>query len=93
MSERHPLKKDMCDTYQKKIMMKIKDKSALESDISLNNHINGCPDCQHFVKSLQFVQGQMQRSPLKNLKPRSQILKNIINTLRLKQEFKRNEKE
>ena len=93
MNKTQQSKKDNCENFQKRILMKINDKSALESEKALNNHINECPDCKHFVKSLQLVQGQMQRSPLENLKPRPQILKNIVNKLQLKQEIKRKENE
>jgi hypothetical protein len=90
MSKMHQSKKGMCDTYQRKILMIINDKSSFEAEESLNNHINICPVCQKFVNSLHLIQGQMQRSPLGNLKPRSRILKNITHTLQLKQEFKWN---
>ncbi len=89
----HPPKKGDCETFQRKMLMIINDKSSIESDRLLNNHIKRCPACQKFVKSLHLLQDQMQRSPVENLKPRSRTLKNIIQTLQLKQELKWKENE
>jgi hypothetical protein len=89
MSKMHPSEKGDCDTFQRKILMIINDKSSIESDELLNNHIKLCPACQKFFKSLHLLRDQMQRSPVENLKPRSRTLKNIIQTLQLKQELKR----
>ena len=86
MSKMHPSEKGDCDTFQRKMLMIINDKSSIESDELLNNHIKLCPACQKFVKSLPLLRDQMQRSPVENLKPRSRTLKNIIQTLQLKQE-------
>jgi hypothetical protein len=88
MSKTHRFIKKDCDTFQKKILITIDDENLIKADVSLNEHIKECPDCQNFIQSLHLIQSQWQIPPFENLKPRSRILKNIIHMMELKQKLK-----
>jgi len=85
--------KDNCLIFQEKIFELLEDGSTVDGDLSIKNHVEICSDCQNYLEKLSIMQNQMQFNPLKNLKPDSQIIKNIIAYKKIKSDIKRKNQE
>lgn len=89
MDRKEKSQNDNCSIFQEKIFELFNDGISVNSDKSVNNHINKCLKCQNYLKNLNILKNHMQESPSKDLKPNSQIIKNIIAYKNIKTGFQK----
>jgi hypothetical protein len=92
MNKKNHSGNNKCITFQERIQALFDNGVVPESDPTLEKHLNICPNCRNFFKSLQLIQKRMQKSPLDELKSRSQILSNTINFMKLRQKIEKDKK-
>ena len=78
MDTKHRSQGDICSNVQEKIFSLIEAGDQLDSDSELNQHLDICIHCQKYLENLTLLKNRMQKPALKNLKPDSAIIKNMI---------------
>ena len=81
------LNHNQCKSIQEDLLSADNPMLLLEADIRFKNHIDECKECHSFTQSLLQIHQQMQRSPVKQIKPNRYILSNMLKLLELQQGF------
>ncbi len=89
MDRKEKSQNDNCWSFQEKIIELFNDGISVNSDSSVNNHINNCLKCQNYLDNLNILKNHMQESPSKDLKPNPRIIKNIIAYKNIKTDFQK----
>ncbi|MCK4560373.1 MAG: hypothetical protein KAV45_11370, partial [Calditrichia bacterium] len=73
MDRKDKSQNDNCWSFQEKIFELFNDGISVNSDSSVNNHINNCLNCQNYLENLNILKNHMLESPSKDLKPNPRI--------------------
>lgn len=78
MDKKYRSQGDICSDVQEKIFSLVEAGIQIENDSELSDHLNICIHCQKYLENLTLLKNKMKKPPLKNLKPNSAIIKNMI---------------